>query len=319
MAQKKSDTSTSSPILKIGLARLRDLMDEFLTEYLSEKSKETVGTYRRSLNEFERWFATQKGRFLFRVADVENYKTYLTKTRGLSQVSVSTYLTAVRRFCQYLVDIGMLAENPALQVKGNRRPAGHSRAVLTETEVEILLDVVDVNSILGQRDMAIIYLMLFAGLSEIELVRADIEDLKSTTMGWQLHVQAKGHTAKDQQASVDARVMEKIRIYLDQRESINPEAPLFVSHGRRAKGNRLNTRSIRGRIKGWLTKAKINRKGISTHSLTHTAALIWLNEGLTLEQVRHRMRHGTLDTTMIYFKQQGLLKKDPDEIVKDGL
>jgi integrase/recombinase XerC/integrase/recombinase XerD len=26
------------------------------------------------------------------------------------------------------------------------------------------------------------------------------------------------------------------------------------------------------------------------------------------------MRHGTLDTTMIYYKKQGLLKRDPEEI-----
>jgi len=30
--------------------------------------------------------------------------------------------------------------------------------------------------------------------------------------------------------------------------------------------------------------------------------------------VKERMRHGTLDTTMIYFKKQGLLKRDPDEL-----
>jgi integrase/recombinase XerC/integrase/recombinase XerD len=26
------------------------------------------------------------------------------------------------------------------------------------------------------------------------------------------------------------------------------------------------------------------------------------------------MRHGTLDTTMIYYKKQGLLKRDPEEL-----
>jgi site-specific recombinase XerD len=43
---------------------------------------------------------------------------------------------------------------------------------------------------------------------------------------------------------------------------------------------------------------------VSPHSLTHTAALIWLNDGIQVEEVRRRMRHGTLDTTMIYLKQQ---------------
>jgi integrase/recombinase XerC/integrase/recombinase XerD len=30
------------------------------------------------------------------------------------------------------------------------------------------------------------------------------------------------------------------------------------------------------------------------------------------------MRHGTLDTTMIYYKRQGLLKRDPEELKEIG-
>jgi hypothetical protein len=42
--------------------------------------------------------------------------------------------------------------------------------------------------------------------------------------------------------------------------------------------------------------------------------LIWLNDGMSIEEVRQRMRHGTLDTIMIYYKKQGLLKRDPEEL-----
>ncbi|MEM1118446.1 MAG: tyrosine-type recombinase/integrase, partial [Bacteroidota bacterium] len=91
-------------------------------------------------------------------------------------------------------------------------------------------------------------------------------------------------------------------------EEAGPTAPLFVSHGHRSAGTRLNTRSVRGRVNEYLRKAGLKRRGISPHSLTHTAALIWLNKGLPVEEVRRRMRHGTLETTMISFKKQGLLK-----------
>jgi len=300
--------------LNLTLGELKRRLDDFLTEYLKNKSAETVGTYRRSLNEFERWFVQQKGRCKFSTDDVEAYKRYLMETRELSQVSVSTYLTAVRRFCQYLVDIGLLAENPALAVKGNRRPSAHSRQVLTETEIDALLQAVDVSTQIGKRDLAVIYLMLYAGLSEIEIVRADLKDLEQTLMGWYLRVQGKGHTVKDQQVPIDPQVMEKIRIYLDTRGRIRPEDPLFVSHGHRSEGERLNTRSVRSRISTHLKVAEIKRRGVTPHSLTHTAALIWLNDGMSIEEVRQRMRHGTLDTTMIYFKKQGLLKRDPEEL-----
>ncbi|MDX1429478.1 MAG: tyrosine-type recombinase/integrase [Rhodothermales bacterium] len=300
--------------LKLTLGELQKRIQDFLREYLKNKSKETVGTYRRSLNEFERWFVRNKHTFRFREKDIAAYKTYLMEEKGLHQVSVSTYLTAVRRLCQYLVDIGLLAENPARAVKGNRRPSSHSRAVLARTEVDELLDSLDKTTQIGKRDHAIIYTMLFAGLSEIEIVRADLQDLEQTLMGWYLRVQGKGHTVKDQQVPIDPPVMDAIRLYLDTRGRIRPEDPLFVSHGHRSEGERLNTRSVRSRINGHLKKAGLKRPGVTPHSLTHTAALIWLNDGMGLEEVKQRMRHGTIDTTMIYFKKQGLLERDPEEL-----
>ena len=300
--------------LKLSLGELEHRIKDFLREYLKEKSPETVGTYRRSLHEFERWFVQQRGRFRFTVEGVENYKRYLMEDRGLHQVSVSTYLTALRRFCQYLCDIGLLHENPARSVKGNRRPSTHSRSVFTQSEIERLVEVLAPNTQFGKRDQAIVYMMLFAGLSEIEIIRADLQDLEQTLMGWYLRVQGKGRTVKDQQVPIDPAVMDAIRLYLDTRGRIRPEDPLCVSHGHRSEGQRLNTRSVRSRINGYLKEAGLKRPGITPHSLTHTAALIWLNDGMSVEEVRQRMRHGTLDTTMIYFKKQGLLTRDPEEI-----
>lgn len=299
--------------LTLTTAEVERRIGDFLREYLKEKSPETIGTYRRSLNEFERWFVQQRGRFRFTAKGVEEYKHYLMETRGLHHVSVSTYLTAIRRFCQYLVDIGLLNENPAQAVKGNRRPSSHSRSVLTSSEVDQLLASLDSATQIGKRDRAIIYTMLYAGLSEIEIVRADLVDLEQTLMGWYLRVQGKGHTVKDQQVPVDPPVMDAIRLYLDTRR-FRPEDPLFVSHGYRSEGKRLNTRSVRSRIHHWLEHAGITRRGVTPHSLTHTAALIWLNDGMPVDEVRRRMRHGTLDTTMIYFRQQGLLSRSPEEL-----
>ncbi|WP_022835613.1 tyrosine-type recombinase/integrase [Salisaeta longa] len=302
-----------SPHLKLGLKALRRHLDAFVTEYLAEKSEETVGTYQRSLRTFQKWFVQINGRFYFREDDVRAYKTYLGEERGLSQVSVSTYLTALRRFCQYLVDTGALSENPAAGVKGNRRPDRHTRKVLTEADITALKEELGGSSPIDKRDVAMVHLMLYAGLTEIEIVRANVEDLDHTLMGPVLYVQSKGHTAKDQQAPLDPPVLATVEAYLQTRDQPAPSAPLFVSHGHRSAGQRLKTRSVRSRINGYLKAAGIKRRGITPHSLTHTAALIWLNEGMPLEEVKERMRHGTLETTMIYYKKQGLLTRAPED------
>lgn len=299
--------------LSLSLRELRDHLQAFQDDYLEDKSDETVGTYRRSLNSFEQWFV-QQNNFRFTEDDVRDYKRYLMEERELSQVSVSTYLTALRRFCQYLTDIGKLSKNPATGVKGNRRPDSHSRAVLTEKDIDALEEELGTATQIDKRDTAIVYLMLYAGLSEIEIVRANVEDLEHTLMGPVLRVQGKGRSVKDQEAPLDEPVLDAVEEYLDTRENVHPEDPLFVSHGHRSDGKRLKTRSVRSRINGYLKKANIKRQGVTPHSLTHTAALIWLNDGKPLDEVKQRMRHGTLDTTMIYYKKQGLLKRDPDDL-----
>ncbi|WP_412060793.1 tyrosine-type recombinase/integrase [Rubrivirga sp. IMCC45206] len=303
--------------LRLTVAQLQSRLDGFVTDYLKEKSAETKGTYRRALNEFERYHATRaarpSSRFRFVEAEVEAYKTYLMEERELSQVSVSTYLTALRRLCDYLVALGELPENPARGVKGNRRPGAHTRGVLTEAEVETLLGVVPKTTEIGRRDRALVSLMVYGGLSEIELVRADVGDVDRTLMGTFLRVQGKGRQTKDEAVPLDGDALDPLEIYLLRREEAGPQAPLFVSHGHRSAGTRLNTRSVRGRVNGYLRAAGVKRRGISPHSLTHTAALIWLNSGMPVEDVRKRMRHGTLETTMISFKKQGLLKPGAGE------
>lgn len=299
-----SMTLAETPDLKLSHAALREHMQRFLREYLADKSPETVGTYRRSLNEFERWFVREDTDCVFRTEDIADYKTWLMEARGLHEVSVSTYLTAVRRLCQYMVDRGMLPENPARAVKGNRRPDAHTRDVLSRAEVDELISGMPTDSRISTRDRAIVHMMLFAGLSEIEITRADVQDLEQTLMGWYLRIQGKGHTLKDQQVPIDPPVMDAVRLYLDARGRISPEDPLFVSHGHRSDGKRLNTRSVRSRINAHLSRAGVKREGITPHSLTHTAALLWLGDGMSIDDVRRRMRHGTLETTMMYYRRQ---------------
>lgn len=301
--------------LKLSIPEVERLLQRFVEEGLRQKSVETRGTYQRALNEFLRFLAAHDGRqWRFRTEDVERYKTYLMEEKGLHQVSVSTYLTSIRRLCQFMVDTGMLTENPARGVKGNRRPSQHTRSVLTLEEVSKVLHALPANDLLDLRDRALIYAMLFCGLSEIELVRANREDLEITLLGTFLWIQGKGRSVKDQQVEVEPRVISVLEPYLIARGEVKPSDPLFPSHGKRSGGERLNTRSVRLRVSARLEAAGIVRDGITPHSLTHTAPLLWLSTGATTEEVRKRMRHGTLDTTLIYIRKQGLLFKSPEEL-----
>jgi integrase/recombinase XerC/integrase/recombinase XerD len=296
---------------KLELMSLDDLRrhyDGFLVS-MNDKRPETKGTYKRALREFVRWFPGEDN-FKFQVSDVERYKSYLSEIKHLSDVSVSTYLTALRRFCEYLVSAGVLITNPARHVDGNKRPASHSREALSQADVHRLLDSVDKMDSRGLRDYAVIELMLRCALSEIELIRADVADLQSRDGKSVLFVQGKGRTEKDEFVVLEGDLRNVIDQYVITRTDLSPQAPLFASAGNRTKGQRMTTRGIRARVNFYLESAGIKRgrlRKLTPFSLRHTAALMMVDAGATAEEIRKRLRLGSIATAMLYVNYKNSL------------
>ncbi len=278
--------------------------DAFLRS-LGAKRPETQGTYERALREFLRW--CRKDRlFRFRERDVLRYKRHLRRRR-LSDVSIATYLTALRRFCQYLMDAGVLAHNPAKKVGGGKRPVLHRRDVLSETEVRSLIGAIGREDERGRRDYAVVRLMLDCALSEIEVVRADVADLVTSDGTATLRVQGKGRVEKDQMVTVPADLVDSITGYLQGRGEIRAGDPLFTSAGNRTRGLRMTTRGIRDRVNFYLRRAGIKRGGerkVSPYSLRHTAAVMMAERGANAGEIRQRMRLGSDATAMLYLTQK---------------
>ncbi|MBX2991973.1 MAG: tyrosine-type recombinase/integrase [Bacteroidetes bacterium] len=282
--------------------RLRMSIASFLDSF---GNPVTRGTYERSLREFVRWFRKTND-FRFLVQDVERYKRYLTKGKKLSAVSVSAYLTSLRSLCSFLVEKNILKANPAKFVGGNSRPRVHVRKALSDDDVRKLLDTLGSESETGLRDAAIMLLMLDCGLSESELVHANVEDFRNTT----LCVQSKGMKSKGEPVAVTSRVADAIERYSEfltslPAENRKPESPLFLSAGNRTRGMRMSTRGIRDVVNNHLHAAGIRRTergGITPHSLRCTAARRLAESGATPEEIRQRLRLGTIQTAKIYLK-----------------
>ena len=287
--------------LRLSNARLGEEIEQFLVDYLKEKGIETKGTYQRALRTFEEYYARAKAWFQFRTEDVEQYKKYLMEEKKLSQVSVSTYLTALRRLLDYFVAQGLLEENPAKKVKGNRRPTAHTAGTLTEAEVQKLLSVIPTEKVQDHRDYLIIRLMLEAAVRVHEIVKANVEDLKKFSTHYVLFVQAKGKKAKDDTVEVPLALGQEIEAYLERRQGVQPTSPLFVSNSHRVSNVRLTTRALHYRVMHWLHAAGIHRANLSPHSLQHTAAKLWIErDKLSIDEVKRKMRHGLISTTKIY-------------------
>jgi integrase/recombinase XerC len=266
---------------------------------------ESRGTYGRALREFVRWYTRERA-WRITTADVERYKRYLTSAKGLSAVSVSTYLTALRRFCGYLVRRKIIPENAAAPVGGNSRPRIHSRAALTKAEAERLISVVGRTDERGLRDFAFIKLMLGCALSEIEIIRADAGDRILLPEGLTLRVQGKGRIKKDQTVILGPDVAGALDAYIARRPGLAPGDPLFASAGNRTRGKRMTTRGVRDRVSHYLDLAGLKAESgrhISPYSLRHTAALMMAGEGASAGEIRDRMRLGSVATAMLYINQ----------------
>jgi len=207
-----------------------------------------------------------------------------------------------------LVSVGVLEENPSSFVRGNERPRRHSRDPLTRENVNRLLRVLSSEDERGVRDSLIVRLMLRCALSEIEIVRANVGDISSRNGATLFAVQGKGRSAKDEHITVPEEVISFLNRYLVLRERAHPDEPLFVSAGKNRKGKRMTTRAVRDRVNACLERAGLrqrdNRAKITPYSLRHTAAVLMADEGATAEEIRRRMRLGTVETAQLYLRKE---------------
>jgi site-specific recombinase XerD len=151
-----------------------------------------------------------------------------------------------------------------------------------------------------------ISLMLGCGLSEIELIRADIRDLRTSGGQAALLVQGKGHTVKDELVFLADDVRSALQEYLDARAGATPPEPLFASAGNRTRGERMTTRGVRDRINACLERAGIRGdpgRRITPYSLRHTAAALLARGGASEEELQKRMRLGSLATARLYLSK----------------
>lgn len=306
---------TFEPV-RLKLSEMQDCIKQFNASHV-DKSKETSGTYERALREFIQFFAVDRN-FLFRVRDVERYKKHLIERKKLKEVSVATYLTALRRLCQFLVETGVIEKNPAKRVQGGRRPTSHNRTFLTLEEIDDLLAAIDTETEAGLRDRAIIRTMLGCACSELELTRANIGDVQKVGRRWMLYVQGKGKSIKDEAIPIPTETLKVIQEYIDRRREkpgteLPLDSPLFVSCSNRSKNERITIRGVREAINLRLKSSGVKKgrdRKLTPFSLRHTAGILLAESGVAPEELMHRMRIEWRPTAMLYYRQKGKLHSD---------
>ena len=272
-----------------------DLYINFLS-FLDVKEK-TVDTYRKALKRLFHYFMENRITRPIR-SDLIAFRDELKATCKAS--TVKTYLTATRLFFRWLEQEGIY-KNIADKIKGAKVEHGHKKDALTVDQVKDVIDTFkESDDSTAKRDYAIFVLMVTCGLRTIEVVRADIEDLRTLGNKTVLYVQGKGKDEKSEYVIITREVEKAIRSYLATRKDVTDKSPLFSSTSNNSKGKRLSTRTVSGLVKDSLVKTGLNSSRLTAHSLRHTAVTLSLLGGSTLQEARQFARHSNIATTEIY-------------------
>lgn len=283
---------------------LQGHIKSFLTYLNVERncSPLTIRDYTHYLNEFFSWFT--KNYPYKTISDVDihmisSYRVYLsekiTRRKKLSKVSQNYYVICLRSFFKYLLrhDITVIAPD-RIELP---RTQSRSPKFLNRSQMDLLLQIPNPETIWGLRDRAILELMFSTGLRVSEVQRLNRTDINFDSM--EFSVIGKGNKSRLVFLSKDA--VEWLKKYLKTRED-NYE-PLFINYSsvksKYSKELRFAKRGIQQMVTDYVAQAGLPVKA-TAHTLRHSYATDLLNNGADLRTVQELLGHRNIATTQIY-------------------
>src|SRR6185369_5679538 len=148
-------------------------------------SRHTRRAYSQALDEFLIWFRDDPGRE-FNKAAVQKYRAEL-EIKGLAPSSINVRLSAIRRLALEAADNGVMAPELAAGIaraRGAKRGGVRLGHWLTVEQAEQFLALPDLKTLKGNRDVAVLAILLGAGLRRSELTSLDCEHLQERDGRW---------------------------------------------------------------------------------------------------------------------------------------
>ena len=270
------------------------------TSYI-DASPKTVETYSRAIRQFIFYLQAHNIKQPTR-ADILAFRDDIASSH--KPTTAQNYLMAVKQFFKWTAQEGIYP-NIADKVKSEKLDKGHKKDYLTADQVRKVLATTKGDSLKELRDYALLSLMVTTGLRTIEIVRANIEDMRTISIDLEtsftaLYIQGKGHKERTDYVKLSPKVEDAIKAYLTARGKAKEEEPLFSSLSNRDSNERMTTRSISRIVKDHLLQAGLDSDRLTAHSLRHTAGTLNLLAGGSLEETKQLLRHTNINTTLIY-------------------
>ncbi|MGJ8670474.1 MAG: site-specific tyrosine recombinase XerD [Oceanococcus sp.] len=271
-----------------------DLIDDFcealwLQDGLADSS---LQAYRRDLKRVASLLNRQASNLLS--ADEIALASVMAGSDGLAARSLARLHSSLKRFFRWAVQQQLREDDPSRFLSRPRigRPLPK---IMSEGEVEGLLQAPAIDTARGLRDRTMLELMYAAGLRVSELVNLQMAGVSQESAV--LRILGKG--AKERLVPVGEEALHWLQRYL---RSARPELldgvvsdVLFPARA----GKAMTRQNFWHIIKRYALVAGID-SGISPHTLRHAFATHLLNHGADLRVVQMLLGHGDLSTTQIY-------------------
>lgn len=266
-------------------------------------SPRTIETREIYLRYFIEWC---DGRGLVRPQEItkpvlERYQRYLFHYRKANGQPLSAKVQyarvgAIKAYFSWLAKQNHVLYNPASDLEMPRVRRGLPKQVLTQSEVESVLNQADVTQAQGVRDRTIMEVLYSTGMRRLEVIDLMLHDVDSERGTVMIH---EGKGGKDRIIPIGERALRWLMKYRDEvRPQLSTSADtghLFLTqHGGVFTDNGMT------RLVGKYVQAAELGKGGSCHLFRHTMATLMLENGADIRYIQMMLGHKNVSTTQIY-------------------
>ncbi len=271
-------------------------IDEY-TSFMSNvrhKSINTVESYGRDIKQYLTYLSNT-GITDLSEATKTTILTYLIslQRQGRSASTVSRTLASLRSFYIFMIQNGNAKSDPTSSLEAPHVEKKLPQ-ILSNAEVELLLEQPQCHDNKGIRDKAMLELLYATGIRVSELINLNLHDV-NLNMKFIRCSTAK----KERIVPMGNKSYEAMKNYLDNVRSLmiksDEEEALFVN----CSGVRLSRQGFWKLIKHYQCSAGIE-KDITPHTLRHSFAAHLLENGADIHAIQEMMGHADISSTQVY-------------------
>jgi site-specific recombinase XerD len=287
---------------------------EFFTANI--RNRNTREAYARAVTHFARWCERHKLR-LEQLSPplVAAYIEQISATQ--SAPTVKQRLAAIRMLMDYLVVGHVIAVNPAASVRGPKHSVTKGKTpVLTAKQARQLLDSIDVSTIAGLRDRAIIGVMVYSFARVSAAIGMNGDDYYPDGKRWWFRLHEKGGRYHEVPAHHNAEAY--LDAYLRAAGVMFLKSdPLFrtIDRNKHLTSRRIHRREVLAMIKRRARSAGLPDR-IGCHTWRATGITSYLLGGGTLERAQHIAAHSSAKTTKLYDRRNDDITLDEIERIR---